>query len=53
MARLMQQCSAVEIRYLQHSHGDSTVLHWRPGQSVESRQMSEVRCMEDGGVERN
>lgn len=35
-------CStAVQIRYLQHSHGDSTVLHWRPGQSVEDRQTSE------------
>lgn len=38
-SRLMQQCSAVEIRYLQRSHGDSTVLHWRPGQSVKDRQM--------------
>lgn len=37
-ARLMQQS-----RYLLHSHGDSTVLHWRPGQSVEDRHMrSEV-----------
>lgn len=42
--------AAVRIRYLQHSHGDSTVLHWRPGQSVEDRQMSEVMWKDDSGL---
>lgn len=43
--------AAVRIRYLQHSHGDSTVLHWRPGQPVEDRQMSEVMWKDDGGLD--
>lgn len=50
-ARLVQRCGAVRIRYLQRSHGDSTVLHWRPGHPVEDRQMSEVRWMEDRGLQ--
>lgn len=43
-------CSGVvQIRYLQRSHGDSTVPHWRPGQSVEDRQTGELwGCQVDG-----